>query len=240
MDDTAKPAGSGRTELANSNFATSRASTIGNGADRTAAKSASSQGTVPLGQIFGYARISRGDSQDLRRQLDALTDAGCTQIFSDEISGGKAAESRPGFAEALTYLRPSDVLASVSLDRMSRSLKDLMATVDDLVEQRGVTLRILNLGDLDMRSPMTRILVQVLGAVAELERAMISERTKSGLAASRRRGVKSGRPPALTGEQIAGVKAMRDTGSSAVAAGRAFGVSERTVRRVCSQDFNGR
>ena len=186
--------------------------------------------------VIGYARVSRGDSQDLRRQIDELQNAGCVQIFSDELSGGRAAESRPGFADALSHLRAGDTLVTVSLDRMSRSLSDLMATVDDLVEQRGITIRILNLGDLDMKSSMTRILVQLLGAVAELERSMISERTLSGLAAAKRAGVRIGRPNALTDEQVAGVKAMRATGASAVGTGRAFGVSERTVRRVCAPD----
>ena len=225
MDDTAKPAGYGRTAHPINEAETRPA--------KSPAKMAGSQRTVMAGVRIGYARVSRGDSQDLRRQIDELQAAGCAQIFSDELSGGRAAESRPGFADALSHLRAGDTLVAVSLDRMSRSLSDLMRTVDDLVEQRGITIRILNLGDLNMKSSMTRILVQLLGAVAELERSMISERTLSGLAAARRAGVRIGRPNALTEEQIAGVLAMRATGSSAVATGRAFGVSERTVRRVC-------
>ena len=231
MDDTAKPAGYGRTVDSNIQDPIS--------AVTSPAKTPDGQGRVLPGLLIGYARISRGDSQDLRRQIDELQIAGCASIYSDELSGGRAAESRPGFADALSHLRAGDTLVTVSLDRMSRSLSDLMSTIDDLVEA-GVTIRILNLGDIDSRSPLGRVLLQILGAVSELERRLISERTLSGLAAAKRAGVRIGRPNSLTKQQIAGVIAMRATGSSAVATGRAFGVSERTVRRVCAQAFNGR
>ncbi|WP_166871471.1 recombinase family protein [Salinibacterium sp. ZJ450] len=90
-----------------------------------------------MSQIYGYARVSRGDSQSLDRQIQELTAVGCTRIFTDELSGGRATESRPGFADAISHLRSGDVLAAVSLDRLSRSLGDLMGTVDDLVLERG-------------------------------------------------------------------------------------------------------
>ncbi|WP_370626960.1 recombinase family protein [Salinibacterium sp. ZJ450] len=93
-------------------------------------------------------------------------------------------------------------------------------------------MRVLNLGDLDPRSPLSRVLLQVLGAVAELERSLIRERTVSGMRAAKQRGARIGRPASLTPEQLKAVLAMRATGQSAAATARAFGVSERTIRRV--------
>lgn len=140
--------------------------------------------------------------------------------------------TREGFTDLLDHLRDGDTLTVTSLDRLGRSLTDLMQTVEDLVEVRGVTVRVLNLGDLDTRQPLSRLLLVVLGAVADLERSLIRERTLSGLDAARRRNARLGRPSALTPEQVAAARAMRETGTSAATVRQAFGVSERTVRRL--------
>lgn len=193
------------------------------------------QRTVSPGRTYGYARVSRGDSQSVARQEADLAAAGADRVFIDEVSGGRAAETRPGFAQMLEHLRQGDVVVVTEVSRLSRSLADLTVTLEDLVETRGVTVQVLGLGVFDPTSPTTRLLWQVLGAVAELERSLIRERTLSGLAEARRRGTRIGRPAALTDEQVAAVRAMRASGSSAAAVGRAFGVSERTIRRVCEE-----
>lgn len=182
--------------------------------------------------VYGYARVSRGDHQSLDRQLSELALAGASRTFTDEISGGHATTSRPGFTDLLSHLRPGDRVVVVSLDRLSRSLANLMSTLELLVEGRGVTVRVLGLGDFDPRSPLTRILWQVLGAVAELERALIRERTLSGLAEARRRGTRLGRPPALDALGVKTAASMREAGASVAEIGRGLSVSERTVRRV--------
>lgn len=185
-----------------------------------------------LPAIYGYARVSRGDHQNLDRQLTELTAAGASRIFTDEISGGRATVERPGFADLVSHLRPGDRIIVVSLDRLSRSLADLMATLENLVEGRGVTVAVQGLGDFDPRSPMARILWQVLGAVAELQRALIREATLSGLAEARRRGTHLGRPRALDSLGVKTVRSMREAGASVPEISRALSISERTARRV--------
>ena len=185
-----------------------------------------------LPAAYGYARVSRGDHQSLDRQLSELTQAGVARVFTDEVSGGRATSERPGFADLLSHLRPGDHVTVVSLDRLSRSLSDIMTTLESLVEEHGVTVTVLGLGDFDPRSPLTRILWQVLGAVAELERALIRERTLSGLAEARRKGTRLGRPPALDELGSKTARSMSQSGASVAEIGRGLSVSERTVRRV--------
>ena len=106
-----------------------------------------------------------------------------------------------------------------------------MGTVDTLVE-RGVVVRVLGLGDFDSRSPTSRLLWSILGAVAELERSLIRERTLSGLEQAKRAGVQLGRRPSLDALGIRTARSMRASGASVVEVGHALGVSERTIRRV--------
>ena len=185
--------------------------------------------------IYGYARISRGDSQSLVRQIFECRQAGATRVFSDQLSGGRATETRPGFADAVSHLRSGDVLVVVELSRLSRSLSDLMGTVDTLVE-RGVVVRVLGLGDFDNRSPTSRLLWSILGAVAEVERSLIRERTLSGLEQAKRAGVQLGRRPSLDALGIRTARSMRASGASVVEVGHALRVSERTIRRVLATD----
>ena len=184
---------------------------------------------VPV--VYGYARVSRGDSQSLDRQIYECEQAGAVRVFFDQISGGRATDTRPGFSDAVSHLRTNDILVVVELSRLSRSLSDLMQTVDQLVE-RGVVIRVLNLGDFDNRSPTSRLLWSILGAVAELERSLIRERTLSGLEQAKRSGVQLGRRPSLDSLGVRTARSMRKSGSSVVEVGQALGVSERTIRRV--------
>ncbi len=141
--------------------------------------------------LIGYARVSTTD-QNLDLQRDALTKAGCTQIFTDTLSGAKA--DRPGLIEALSHIRQGDALVVWKLDRLGRSLKQLIETVTTL-EQRGADIKSLS-ESIDTTTPGGKLIFHIFGALAEFERGLIRERTLAGLAAARTRGRRGGRPRA--------------------------------------------
>lgn len=180
------------------------------------------------GVRIGYARVSTAD-QRLDRQRAALEAAKVSRIFIDEMSG--AARARPGLRDALGYAREGDTFVVTSLDRLARSTRDLLAIVDDL-DGRGVTLEVLSpslhIGGRD--DPSARLMVTMLGAVAELEREMIRARQREGIDGARRRKVYAGRARALSPEQIEAARQRRAAGVPATRIAREMGVSERTVR----------
>src|SRR5689334_11715700 len=135
--------------------------------------------------LIGYSRISTTD-QTLNLQLDALKQAGCGKVFTDTISGAKA--ERPGLGEALEYVRAGDTLVVWRLDRLGRSLKDLIATITGLHEQ-GIGFKSLT-ESIDTTTPGGKLVFHVFGALAEFERDLIRERTQAGLMAARARGRK--------------------------------------------------
>ena len=147
--------------------------------------------------LIGYARVSTQE-QNLEPQTDALKEAGCQQIFNDTISGAK--KERPGLHKALLYVREGDTLLVWRLDRLGRSLKDLIETVSKL-EERGIGFRSLQ-ESIDTTTSGGRLIFHVFGALAEFERNLISERTYAGLAAARARGRKGGRPRKLNTHQV--------------------------------------
>lgn len=151
---------------------------------------------------IGYARVST-DDQRMDLQRDALTAAGCEKVFTDTASGAKAA--RPGLDEALSYARKGDVLVVWRLDRLGRSLPELVKIVGELeaagIGFESVTERI------ETSSAAGRLVFHVFAALAEFERRLIVERTHAGLAAARARGRKGGRP-ALPPEKVAAIQAM--------------------------------
>ena len=165
----------------------------------------------PAGQsdLIGLARVST-DSQDLKLQMDALKEAGCARAYPDKVSSRKDAKDRPGLTAALDYLRSGDTLAVWKLDRLGRSVKEVLIIADDL-HARGVGLKILT-GRLAGQYQPTgegKFFFTMMAAFAELERDIITERTKAGLKAS----VKpNGRPPALDAGQIADARDMRKQG----------------------------
>lgn len=178
---------------------------------------------------IGYARVSRGDSQDLNPQLHALTDAGCAMIYQEEASGGQA--DRPELARAIEGLKPGDVLTVWKLDRLSRSLRDLLFTLETITAAgagfRSVTEAI------DTTTAPGRLMTQMLGAFAEFERAMIRERTMNGLAHARKAGRHLGRRPSLTAPQRAEIIAKAESGQGSPAQlANLFRVSRSTVQRV--------
>jgi DNA invertase Pin-like site-specific DNA recombinase len=152
---------------------------------------------------IGYARVSTG-GQKLERQLDALTRAGCRRIFAEKKSGRNA--DRPELAAALEFMRPGDTLVVPALDRLSRSLQDLITTVADL-RGRGVGFTSLH-ENLDTTTPGGRLVFHVFAALAEFIRELIVAGTHEGLAAARARGRVGGRPSVATPDIIAAARDM--------------------------------
>ena len=142
--------------------------------------------------LVGYARVSTLD-QNLDLQIDALQGAGCERTFTDRTSGARA--DRPGLREALAFARQGDVLAVWKCDRLSRSLAHLIETVQEL-ERRGIGFRSLAEG-IDTGSAGGKIVFPIFAAIASVERTLIQERTRAGLAAARQRGRIGGRPKLL-------------------------------------------
>lgn len=142
--------------------------------------------------LIGYARVST-DDQNLDLQRDALNQSGCEQIFEDKLSGAKS--ERIGLNEALKFARKGDTLIVWRLDRLSRSLKDLIELVSSL-DRVGIGLKSLH-ESIDTSSSSGKLIFHIFGALAEFERNLIRERTQAGLQAARARGKKGGRPEAL-------------------------------------------
>ena len=150
-------------------------------------------------ELVGYARVStREHRQVFDRQADALRAAGCGRVFDDRGSG--ASTDRPGLKACLDYLRRGDVLVVLDLDRLGRLAGELIRLVDGL-EARGVGFRALN-ASFDTTTPMGRAFLQIQAAFAEMERNVIRQRVKEGIAAARARGRKGGRPRLMTPERL--------------------------------------
>jgi len=200
---------------------------------KTAKKSApiarGAAGDVAEGRprLIGYARVST-DEQTTALQLDALRAAGCDVIHEDSASG--SARSRPGLDRALADVSPGDTLVVWKLDRLGRSLHNLLDVAETL-RGRDVALRSLT-EQLDTATPAGKMLYAVLGAVAQFERDVIRERTRAGLDAARRRGERLGRPPALTPAQIREARTMFDRGDRAAHIARVLRVARATVYRA--------
>jgi DNA invertase Pin-like site-specific DNA recombinase len=147
--------------------------------------------------LIGYARVSTLD-QTLALQQDALTAAGCEQLYTDTVSG--SVTERPGLTQALTHLRSGDTLVVWRLDRLGRSLPHLIETVRG-IQKRGISFRSLQ-EQIDTTTSGGKLVFHVFGALAEFERDLIRERTHAGLAAARKRGRLFGRPKSLSPKKI--------------------------------------
>jgi DNA invertase Pin-like site-specific DNA recombinase len=183
--------------------------------------------------LLGYARVSKSDdSQDTAAQVSALKSAGCKRVFEDKASGGRW--DRPELHRLLDQLRAGDTLVVWKLDRLSRSLKDLLHILER-VEARGARFRSLTEA-VDTSGPAGRMLMQMLGSFAEFERAMVRERTRAGLKAAAARGRKGGRQPKLTPEQKAEILDGLGSGRrSAADLARLFRVHRATISRLAAQ-----
>lgn len=179
--------------------------------------------------LIGYARVSSHD-QSTRLQMDALAAAGCEKVFIEQASG--AQRDRPQLKAALDYARDhtGDVLVVWKLDRLARSLSQLIETADAL-QRRGIDLRSLTEA-IDTGSAGGRLVFHLFGAMAEFERGLIRERTQAGLAAARARGRVGGRPPALDPEDLVAARALlADPAISVNEIARRLGVSPATLYR---------
>jgi DNA invertase Pin-like site-specific DNA recombinase len=184
---------------------------------------------APDAALVGLARVSTA-GQDAQLQRDALTEAGCGRIFEEKVSTRKA--ERPGLAAALDYLRPGDTLAVWKLDRLGRSVKDVLIVADDLHE-RGIGLRILTGTLAGTYSPAGegKFFFTMMAAFAELERDIIHERVMAGLAAAAAQGRTGGRPTVMDADKLAAARARRENGESPTQIARALGVSRASVYR---------
>lgn len=159
---------------------------------------------------YGYARTST-DDQTTALQLAALKRAKCSHIFEDKGLSG-ATTNRPALARCLKTLRAGDTLIVWKLDRLGRSLRDLITMLDDL-RDRGVAFHSLTEA-IDTRTPTGRAMWQMIGVLAELERSLITERSRAGVKAAQKRGVKFGRKPKLSPEQIEHARKLIEQGES--------------------------
>lgn len=178
--------------------------------------------------ILGYARISTED-QNLDAQTDALKSAGAERLFADCISG--ITRNRPDLERLIDQLRPGDVVIVTKYDRLARSLRDLLEIVG-MINECGAGFRSLA-EDIDTTTPAGRLVFHVFASIAQFERERISERTREGLQAARRRGRTGGRPPALSSAQKEEVRRMiNQEGRRPREVAELFKVSVRTIRRV--------
>jgi DNA invertase Pin-like site-specific DNA recombinase len=176
---------------------------------------------------IGYARVST-DDQNLDLQADALHNAGCEQIYEEKASGKTAGADRPELAHCLRALRAGDILIVWRLDRLGRSLADLVRTVSDL-ERRGIGFESLT-ERIETGSAAGRLIFHVFASLAEFERNLIRERTKAGLDAARARGRTGGRKPSLDAKQTREIRAMlSDPNIRVTDISKRYGVSRTTI-----------
>ena len=177
--------------------------------------------------LVGYARVSTQE-QDLALQLDALHGAGCERVFEEKASG--AQRDRPALKAAFDYMREGDTLVVWKLDRLARSLKQLIETVEAFAG-RGIGLRSLTEA-IDTTTAGGKLVFHIFAALAEFERGVIRERTLAGLQAARVRGRVGGRPPALKAKDLAAAKAMlKDSEITVAEVAERMGVAASTLYR---------
>ena len=181
------------------------------------------------GDILGYARVSTAD-QDLSGQITRLKDAGAIRVFEDVISGKQF--DRPGLVALMDHARPGDNLAITRLDRLGRSLKELLETVENLKTQN---IGLISLEErIDTTSAAGELIFHVFGAIAHFERRLISERTKDGIEAARAQGRKPGRPP-LDAETVLALQNLVQAGMTAGQAAKQLGIARSTAYRLIKQ-----
>lgn len=179
--------------------------------------------------VYGYARVST-EGQTLAGQEAALREAGATRVFAEKVSGAKA-EGRKALAKALAALGPGDVLLVTRLDRLARSTRDLLNVLDGITKA-GAGFKSLSDTWADTTTPHGRLMLTVLGGLAEFERELIRARTGEGRERAQARGVHMGRPPALNPDQQREALARRDAGEALTDIARTFGVSHTTIGRL--------
>lgn len=181
--------------------------------------------------LIGYARVSTHD-QETAAQVAALKAAGCERIFHEKASGGRW--DRPELRKLLDHLRSGDVLVVWKLDRLSRSLGDVLVLMEQIQEAKAGFRSLTEA--VDTTTPAGRMMMQMVGAFAEFERAMLRERTKAGLESARNEGRIGGRRPKLRPQQQQEIVRMVTTGKKTAAdAARLFNVHPATISRLLAQ-----
>jgi DNA invertase Pin-like site-specific DNA recombinase len=180
--------------------------------------------------IFGYARVST-NGQDLAGQIAELEQAGCVKVYREKASGAKT--DRPELAKVIGRLEPGDVLVVSRLDRLARSTRDLL-NVLDAVAKRGAGFRSLKDTWADTTTAHGRLMLTVLGGLAEFERELIRARTGDGRARAMAKGVRFGRPHSLTPHQRQEAIQRLATGEAQADLARSYGVSQATISRLAA------
>lgn len=183
--------------------------------------------------MIGYARVSSND-QNLERQLEALKVLGIIRIYTDKTSGKNT--DRPGFLQMMDYVREGDHVYVCSMDRLARSLKDLLE-VNERFQKKGVAIHYLKenitIDPNGNLSPISKLLLSMMGAVAEFERALIRERQAEGIALAKKRGVYKGRAP-IDAEIIAKVKEKIALGIPITKVAKELGIGRTTIYKYLS------
>ena len=178
------------------------------------------------GDILGYARVSTND-QDLSGQIARLKEAGAIRMFEDVVSGKQF--DRPGLSALIDHARPGDSLTITRLDRLGRSLKELLETVENLKTQ---DIGLISLEErIDTTSAAGELIFHVFGAIAHFERRLISERTKDGIEAARAQGRKPGRPP-LKAETVLALQNLIGAGMPAGQAAKQLNIGRSTAYKI--------
>jgi DNA invertase Pin-like site-specific DNA recombinase len=181
--------------------------------------------------LFGYARVSK-DDQDTATQVAALKAAGCDKIYREKASGGRW--DRPELHRLIEQLRKGDVLVVWKLDRLSRSLRDVLVLMERLGQTKAGFKSLTEA--IDTTTPAGRMMMQMVGAFAEFERAMLRERTKAGLETARQEGRIGGRRAKLSLQQQAEIRKMVSKGDKTAAdAARLFKIHPATVSRLLAR-----
>lgn len=177
---------------------------------------------------YGYARVST-DGQSLESQIEHLRTAGCQVIFSETASGAKT--ERRELRKCIGKLKTGDVLVVTRLDRLARSTRDLLNVLAEVAE-KGAAFRSLSDAWADTTTPHGRLMLTILGGLAEFERELIRTRTGEGRTRAKARGIKFGRKPKLTPDQQAYVTRLKADGESCSHIARIMGVSKATIGRI--------
>lgn len=177
--------------------------------------------------VIGYARVSTAHQVN-DRQLDALTEAGAARVFEDKVTGVRF--DRKGLDALLDYAREGDTVIVASLDRLGRSLSEVIRTADDLLK-RGIVLRTLK-ESIDYSTAVGQMIAGIFGSLAQYERVLINERAAEARAAAKARGKQTGRPKRLSDDQARQLRALHAGGESVADLCKSFTVSRATVYRV--------
>jgi DNA invertase Pin-like site-specific DNA recombinase len=183
--------------------------------------------------IYGYARVST-DGQSLVSQDAQLHAAGCAKVFAEKVSGARS--DRPELAKVLKRLRPGDVVMVTRLDRLARSTRDLL-NILDAIGKAGAGFKSLSDEWADTTTPHGRLMLTMLGGLAEFERELIFARTSDGRARAKAKGVRFGRPPALTPHQRQEALERLAAGEAQADIARSYNVSQATISRLAPGPF---